>query len=652
MPGLPVTRRAVRRASSTASSPVTASRAVRSPPPRRRRSSAATSASARSPSACMQRSAWAATAAATSGLRCPSAATPKPAERSMYSRPSVSRTRQPSASAQITADDPPGRVAGARTREKRARRGRREPACLEWHVGDRGRHLASLCSRSELRRTRPGGSSPKAFQRVEGDVARDLRVLLQAPERVFVPLAPEGDVDAQAVTLPHELVAELLAHAEQHLELVLARRETAFLDERERLGDHPLVVRRDRDVGAGVEQRRDRLDEREAHGRVLLVGDLGRLDVDALADAHVRAERRERGDVRERPLQVRLQDDADVVETLLAQLPVDGEGVRGRARVLHVDTHEVVPLGGAADDAREVVAAEVAIELESEPGELAAHVRAEPLLPDRFEHVNVGGDELPRLFPPRHLLAEDVDRRQPPALVQAPNDATGVGERGPRDVAAREPPDDRPGHGRKHPDDRAVEQGQGAAILDPIQIGSAPWRPRPMAPRSTPSSSRNGAIRRRPTSRPRRTHKRTCTPATGRSSGRARVVSASRGSSRSSSSTSGIPRTPSGTWAGSSTSASTASTATSRPGSATRSPTTGKASRRASGGRSPSPSSSARSSASPTASRRSASARGRRSGSPWAWFPSSRSRCWPARASAPRTPSCSGASRPSPSPGA
>ena len=40
-------------------------------------------------------------AAAIFGLRCPSAATPKPPVKSMYSRPSASQTRQPSALAQI-----------------------------------------------------------------------------------------------------------------------------------------------------------------------------------------------------------------------------------------------------------------------------------------------------------------------------------------------------------------------------------------------------------------------------------------------------------------------------------------------------------------------------------------------------------------------
>ena len=118
------------------------------------------------------------------------------------------------------------------------------------------------------------------------------------------------------------------------------------------------------------------------------------------------------------------------------------------------------------------------------------------------------------------------------------------------------------------------------------------------------------------------------------------------------SSTSGSRRTRSGTSAASSTSASTASTGTSRPAAAARSPTTGRASPRTTG-------------ATITfadlqrevvaarerAQGSSASARGRRSGSTWAWCPRSRSRCSPAPGSARRTRSSSAASRPTRSSG-
>ena len=54
------------------------------------------------------------------------------------------------------------------------------------------------------------------------------------------------------MALAHELVAEFRADAEKHLELVLVRRETPFLDQGQRLGDHPVVVRGNGDVGTRV----------------------------------------------------------------------------------------------------------------------------------------------------------------------------------------------------------------------------------------------------------------------------------------------------------------------------------------------------------------------------------------------------------------
>src|SRR5205807_1162572 len=129
---------AVRRAISTASAPVTPNFAVHG---KRRRKSRVTAASARSPSACATGAE--AIASITRGLRWPSAATPKPAERSMYSRPLSSQTRHPSARAQITA-----------------------PFAL-----------------------RAVAASDQAAERVGGDVAGELRVLLEAAERVRVPVA-------------------------------------------------------------------------------------------------------------------------------------------------------------------------------------------------------------------------------------------------------------------------------------------------------------------------------------------------------------------------------------------------------------------------------------------------------------------------------
>ena len=95
-----------------------------------------------------------------------------------------------------------------------------------------------------------------AAERVGRDVAGDPRVLLEPAQRVLVPLAAERHVDPQALAALHELVAERLPHAEQHLELVVrsTRREPL------RLGDEELVVRRDADERRALEQRLERAD--------------------------------------------------------------------------------------------------------------------------------------------------------------------------------------------------------------------------------------------------------------------------------------------------------------------------------------------------------------------------------------------------------
>src|SRR5436190_5574356 len=214
MPERPVASSAVRSAISTASSPLTPSLAGRGSASRSR---AVTSASARSPSACT--TACVRQASRMRGLRWPSAATPKPPVRSSSSRPSPSVTRQPSARCQIIRA---GSLAPERAPDGRPR--------------DRPRHR---------------------------------RILLQAAQRVAVPVLAERHVHAQAVLGLHELAPTLLAHAEEHLELVLAPGEPALLDPAQRLPDQPLVVRRDADVRAGPEQRVEALDEARPHRLVV-----------------------------------------------------------------------------------------------------------------------------------------------------------------------------------------------------------------------------------------------------------------------------------------------------------------------------------------------------------------------------------------------
>ena len=123
----------------------------------------------------------------------------------------------------------------------------------------------------------------------------------------------ERDIDAQPMALADEPVAKRLGNAEEHLELVLIAPEPAPGDDPAPFRDEPLVVRGDSYVAAGVEQRLEPAHEVRAHLLVALVGNLGRLDVDALADPNARPQVGEGADVVERPSQVRLEDDADVL---------------------------------------------------------------------------------------------------------------------------------------------------------------------------------------------------------------------------------------------------------------------------------------------------------------------------------------------------
>ena len=297
-------------------------------------------------------------------------------------------------------------------------------------------------------------------------------------------MLPERHVDAQAVAVGDQAACEILAHPEEHLELVLARLEAALRDHPAALVDEPFVVRRDPDVGARAEELLERLAEVGANGLEVAEGDLGRLDVDPLAEPHVRLQVGQRVDVVDGPPQVRLEDDAEVVVAGLAQLAVEPQRVVGAARVLHVDPDEVVARGGVADDALQVRAAEVVVELEPERGQLDAHVRVEAGVLDVGEDLLVGALDRRRLVGRRDLLAEDVDRRHLPLGVQPADGLARVLELRACDVALREPLDDRPWDRRQQADDRAVEDGHerrdsspSAHVPDGHVRGQTPSRP-------------------------------------------------------------------------------------------------------------------------------------------------------------------------------
>ena len=177
-----------------------------------------------------------------------------------------------------------------------------------------------------------------------------------------------------------------------------SRRQPVLRDEPQAFRDQQLVVRRDPTYDPHAEQLAEAEDEVLAHLLEVPERDQRRLDVDALAEAHVRLVGRQLADVPDRPAQVGLEDDADVVEPGLAQLAVHAERVARAARVLHVDPDEVAALRGMADDRLEVRVAELVREVQPQPGQLDADVRVEVLPLDRLEDVVVGADDLERLL--------------------------------------------------------------------------------------------------------------------------------------------------------------------------------------------------------------------------------------------------------------
>ena len=141
----------------------------------------------------------------------------------------------------------------------------------------------------------------------------------------------------------------------------------------------------------------------------------------------------------------------------LAQLAVEPERLVRRRRVLHVDADEVAARRGVLDDGAEVVAAEVVAELQSERGELDADVRVEAAALDVGEHVLVGADDRGAsssflISSPRTSIVASF-----PSPLSAPDRLARVLQLGPGDVALGELLHDRPRHGRKQADDRAVE---------------------------------------------------------------------------------------------------------------------------------------------------------------------------------------------------
>src|ERR687893_164553 len=227
-----------------------------------------------------------------------------------------------------------------------------------------------------------------AAEHVLRHVSGYLGVLLEAPARVLEPLLTERHVDPELVPGPDQYPPELLVHAEEHLELVAVLRDFELVDEPEGVPDQELVVGRDPDVSTALQE----LVEEEyvilPDGVEVLVGDLARLVVDALAQAHRDPGLDEAADVLQAAPHVGL-DHGPHVLVPAAQIDDHLQRDAGIRRVLHVHPDEAAPGSRILDDLLQVRPAQLLAQREPEAGELHRDPRAEVMFVQRVYHLFV-----------------------------------------------------------------------------------------------------------------------------------------------------------------------------------------------------------------------------------------------------------------------
>ena len=266
---------------------------------------------------------------------------------------------------------------------------------------------------------------------------------------------------------PRQPVATLLGYPQQHLELVAVGRQTAPLDHRRRFPQQVVVVGGDTDIGAAIEQSLEGRKEVPAHLAVVLDRHAWRFDIDALAQAHVGA-LRQRRDVGERAVQVSLEHDADRVAPGARAgrssdrgagsrsghgLPVEVQGGRRAAVVLHVDPDEVAAGLGPPDEIEEVVAAQGAGDLQAQQRELDRHVAIEIAVGESVDQVEIEPRSFGGEFRAVDLLAQQRQGPGKPAAVERGGAVEGVRRLVTGHVGRRRPAHQRRRHQRQGPAD-------------------------------------------------------------------------------------------------------------------------------------------------------------------------------------------------------
>ena len=386
----------MRRAISTASSPVTPSLAGRAS---RSRSRTVTSASARSPSACA--TGCAAMAALILGFEWPSAATPKPPE-------------QVEVFAPVLVADAAALRAGPD------------------HLPFAPRRSCERCSRRSSGSPAAGASSTRAIAAVRHVDPQAVALRRRARRR-----ASPARRAASGTRTPRGPVRD-------------ARPGPARAATRRASRSRRTSRRR----AASRARRRSCRAPPGSPGKAIS----WRLEVDALAQADVRPQIGERADIAEGALETGLQDDADVVVAAAAQLPVDLAASASCVVDSSMSMRTKLPLSAACSTTASAFSRQRSRSIVSPSAvELDADVGVEPVPLDRIEDAVVLVDEGARLLGLVDVLAEDVDRGHLPLRVQLGDDAARVLERRPGDVAVRDLADDRLRNRRQQPDDGAID---------------------------------------------------------------------------------------------------------------------------------------------------------------------------------------------------
>ena len=160
---------------------------------------------------------------------------------------------------------------------------------------------------------------------------------------VGVPLAAEGDVDADVVSLGDELALQIAANAKKHLKFEMTAVDVALRDKGFGGRDHFFVVRGEAVVDRALQQHVAELYVVGVDVGFFGEGDFARLLVRALAEADANSFGDKLLDVSLRAEEVRLDDDADGAAQfgLGVNAAHDVERDLGELRVFHVDADKV-----------------------------------------------------------------------------------------------------------------------------------------------------------------------------------------------------------------------------------------------------------------------------------------------------------------------